>query len=233
MWSNTQPIDTKLSLSDGASWAFGPEQALPQAANDLSSLSLPPGLPPGATAIIHKPGRSATSSGKTRACEWVLRFQPVSAQFIEPLMGWCGGDDPLRHVELRFPSREAAVGFAARHGIPYEVSEPPPEQHARARCPDDTVGLWRQWMLECLGTFEAGAEWWGNAGPDQAVIATLDRWEQNARSLDAAERAADTDGGASRPDKAWTTQEASSAPMIQPVPANADVRREPAGVSVA
>jgi hypothetical protein len=39
-------------------------------------------------------------------------------------MGWCGGDDPMRHVELHLPNREAAIGYAIRHGIPYEVSEP-------------------------------------------------------------------------------------------------------------
>jgi hypothetical protein len=43
--------------------------------------------------------------------------------FIEPLMGWTGGDDTLTQVELTFPTREAAVAYAQRQGLAYIVEE--------------------------------------------------------------------------------------------------------------
>jgi len=229
MWRNTEQIHTSIHSSDVGAWEHGqvPPQALSQqAANDSASLPLSsPSLSPATRAVIHKRGTSTTSSGRARSCEWVLSFQPVSGQFIEPLMGWCGGDDPLRHLELRFPTREAAVRYAQRHGIVYEVCEPSPERHAHARCPDDTASLWKQWMLECLGTFEAGAQWCGNDGSDERLIATLERLEQNARATEAVEPVpAHQDRiGAPAPDAA----------LRPPVPANANVPQvsEEAGVA--
>ncbi|HYG85673.1 MAG TPA: NADH dehydrogenase ubiquinone Fe-S protein 4 [Azospirillum sp.] len=240
MWRITEQIDTSIHSSNGVTWGWGlgpepiPLQAQPQVANDIGSSSLsPPSFPPDTRAIIHKPGRSTTSSGKTRACEWMLSFQPCSAQFIEPLMGWCGGDDPLRHVELRFPTREAAVSYAERHGIAYEVSEPAPERHADVACPDERTGLWTQWMLDCLRAFEAGAQWWDNAGPDRRLIATLDRWEQNAGCVEAAERTTVLQGGASRLEETRSTPPAPNGPMMHPAAANADIPQDPEEVSVA
>jgi len=156
MWRTPEPIDTTLhalvDASAGATWGFAPP-----AANDLRPLTLSPGCRPGTTALIRRAGLGPASAGKARACEWVLGFQPVSAQFVEPLMGWCGGDDPLRHVELRFPTRDAAVRYAERQGLAYEVNDPPAGRRAVARCPDQPAGLWTQWMLECLGVTDVGA----------------------------------------------------------------------------
>jgi hypothetical protein len=39
-------------------------------------------------------------------------------------MGWIGGADPLSHVRLRFPNREAAIAYARRQGLAFEVREP-------------------------------------------------------------------------------------------------------------
>src|SRR4051794_39243494 len=139
--TETQQVDTKLDVFSSVAWEIAPSLAVrgaqPQPANDCADKSSwavqSTVLPAGAMAVIHKPGRSVISSGKARAREWVLSFQARSAQFIEPLMGWCGGDDPLRHVELRFPSRQTAIEFAQRHGITYEVSDPPGERHAAVK----------------------------------------------------------------------------------------------------
>ncbi len=107
---------------------------LPQSANDhaaprmpargcfLSPMPCP--FPSNTHAIIPCPAPSAMSSGRAHTRQWVLEFAPRSAQFIEPLMGWTGGADPLRQVQLRFPSREATIAYAQRHGLPYEVQEP-------------------------------------------------------------------------------------------------------------
>ena len=40
---------------------------------------------------------------------WLLEFEPHSAPFIEPPMGWTGSTDPMAHMTLSFASREAAV----------------------------------------------------------------------------------------------------------------------------
>lgn len=73
--------------------------------------------------IIFKPAKSAMTSGRARARHWLLEFEPLSAPFIEPLMGWTGSTDPLGHMQLAFGSREAAIAYADRHGLAYEVRE--------------------------------------------------------------------------------------------------------------
>ena len=80
-------------------------------------------FPSDAVARIYRPARSAMTSGKARTKKWVLRFDRRTAPFIEPLMGWTGGDDTLSQVELTFPTREAAVAYAQRQGLAYVVEE--------------------------------------------------------------------------------------------------------------
>ncbi len=83
--------------------------------------------PEGTQARIFRRERSVTTSGKARTKQWVLRFEHRTPPFIEPLMGWTGGDDPLANeVELTFRSREEAVGYAERHGLAYRVRNDAP-----------------------------------------------------------------------------------------------------------
>jgi hypothetical protein len=81
-------------------------------------------LPDDAHAIIERPYRSATQSGRAGERGWRLRFLSRRSAPADPLTGWSGGLDPLAHVELRFPTREAAIRYAERQGISYEVREP-------------------------------------------------------------------------------------------------------------
>lgn len=81
-------------------------------------------LPP---ARIHRPGRSVTSSAPART-GWVLEFERSSAPYIEPLMGWTGGDDPFAQIRLNFPDLQSAIAFAERHGWPYRVEVPPAQR---------------------------------------------------------------------------------------------------------
>jgi hypothetical protein len=83
-----------------------------------------PAFPADARAVIHCPAPSVMSSGRWRVGEWVLEFERRSPLFIEPLMGWTGSADTLSQVRLRFPSREAAIAYAHRQGLRYEVREP-------------------------------------------------------------------------------------------------------------
>ncbi|GIX14707.1 MAG: hypothetical protein KatS3mg118_2666 [Paracoccaceae bacterium] len=77
------------------------------------------------TAIIHRPARSATSSGP-RPDHWVLEFEPARPARIEPLMGWTAGDDPFRGIRLVFPDRDSAVEFAERQDWRYVVLDDRP-----------------------------------------------------------------------------------------------------------
>ena len=72
-------------------------------------------------AVIYKPAKSAMTSGRRGTNRWLLEFDPQSAPFIEPLMGWTGSTDPMAHMQLSFPTREAAVAYARRAGLDYEV----------------------------------------------------------------------------------------------------------------
>lgn len=99
------------------------------AANDNQRLA--PGvrpdsaLPPDARAVIEPVERSATQSPPVRTGKWRLRFIARSPYHVDPLTGWTGGSDPLRHVEISFPSREAAIAYARRQGLDFAVREPP------------------------------------------------------------------------------------------------------------
>jgi hypothetical protein len=78
-------------------------------------------FPEDAVARIYKPSRSVMTSGKARTKGWRLTFERRTAPFIEPLMGWTGGDDTLAQVELSFPTRESAVRYAERQGLRYTL----------------------------------------------------------------------------------------------------------------
>lgn len=81
-------------------------------------------FPEDAVARIYKPSRSVMSSGKARTKGWRLAFERRTAPFIEPLMGYTGGDDTLTQVELSFPSLETAINYAERQGLTYVVQAP-------------------------------------------------------------------------------------------------------------
>jgi ETC complex I subunit conserved region len=80
-------------------------------------------------AKIYQPARSAMQSGQARTRHWILEFVPADARWIDPLMGWTGSDDMNSQVCLRFESREEAVAYAERHGIPFETFEPKKRRH--------------------------------------------------------------------------------------------------------
>ena len=76
------------------------------------------------TARIFKPTRNAMQSGNKRSEDWVLTFERSTPRQIEPLMGWTSSDDALSQVTLRFETKEEAIAYAEKAGIPYIVSEP-------------------------------------------------------------------------------------------------------------
>ena len=76
------------------------------------------------TARIYRPAKTAMQSGMGNAQQWLLEFVPAAARSLDSLMGWTGSPDTDQQVRIPFPSREAAVAFAERNKLAYEVSEP-------------------------------------------------------------------------------------------------------------
>jgi hypothetical protein len=75
------------------------------------------------TARIYKPAKTAMQSGHARTREWVLDYEPEEPRVVESLMGWTTSGDMKSQLKLRFATKEEAVAYAERHGIPYEVHE--------------------------------------------------------------------------------------------------------------
>ncbi len=76
-------------------------------------------------ARIFRPAKTAMQSGRANTRGWILAFEPSSARFPDPLMGWTQSTDMDGQVRLTFDSREAAVDYAQRRGIPFEVLPDP------------------------------------------------------------------------------------------------------------
>jgi hypothetical protein len=79
-------------------------------------------------ARIHCPPRNAMQSGRANTREWVLEYAPSAPLRLDPLTGWPGSGDTLNQVQLRFPTREAAVAYAEARGLRYEVEPMRPEK---------------------------------------------------------------------------------------------------------
>ena len=72
-------------------------------------------------ARIYIPAKTAMQSGTANSREWVLEFEPSSARVSDPLMGWTVSTDMNGQVRMMFDTREEAVAYAQRHGIPFEA----------------------------------------------------------------------------------------------------------------
>src|ERR1700728_4606850 len=70
------------------------------------------------TARIYKPARTAMQSGNAKTKEWVLDYEPEQPRSVEPLMGWTSSGDMKQEVHLSFDTKEEAIAFCERHGIP-------------------------------------------------------------------------------------------------------------------
>ncbi|WP_118135258.1 ETC complex I subunit [Oceanicella sp. SM1341] len=79
-------------------------------------------------ARIYKPARNAMQSGMAKTRDWVLEFAPEDPKRVDPLMGWQGSGDMRSQVRMSFESKEAAIDYAERNGIPFQVQEPKPRK---------------------------------------------------------------------------------------------------------
>jgi ETC complex I subunit conserved region len=97
-------------------------------------------------ARIYQPAKTAMQSGEARTKDWVLEFEPQSAETRDPLMGWTSSSDTLAQVHLAFDTKDEAIAYATRNGIAYTVSEPKPRRAIRKAYADNfkfgRIGSW-------------------------------------------------------------------------------------------
>ena len=77
-------------------------------------------------ARIYRPAKTAMQSGKAKAKDWRLDFEPESARLPDPLIGWAQSKDMKGEVSLSFETREEAIAYAQTHGIAFRLLEPKP-----------------------------------------------------------------------------------------------------------
>ena len=72
---------------------------------------------------IYKPARNAMQSGKAKYDNWVLEFVAAAPRTVDPLMGWTSSGDTRSQVKLTFDTKEEAIAYCEKHGIPYQVAD--------------------------------------------------------------------------------------------------------------
>ena len=75
------------------------------------------------TARIFKQPKNAMQSGRAMTREWQLDYEPEQPRSVEPLMGWTSSGDMRQQVRLSFDTKEEAVAYCERAGIPYQIAE--------------------------------------------------------------------------------------------------------------
>ncbi|SJZ50176.1 ETC complex I subunit [Consotaella salsifontis] len=88
-------------------------------------------------ARIYRPARTAMQSGKARTRDWVLLYEPEVPKAVEPLMGYTSSSDMKAQIRMSFDTKEEAVEYAERNGIPYKVEEPQQPKRARVSYSDN------------------------------------------------------------------------------------------------
>lgn len=98
------------------------------------------------TARIFRPAKTAMQSGVARTKEWVLEHEASAARQIDPLMGWTSSTDTRTQVRLEFDTKDDAIAYAERNGIPYRLDEPKPRGLVRKSYADNfKFGRLRPW----------------------------------------------------------------------------------------
>jgi len=75
-------------------------------------------------ARIYRPAKTAMQSGRAKIGQWVLEYPRASRVGPDRLMGWQSSSDTGRQVRLRFADVEAAIAYAEKHNIPFELARP-------------------------------------------------------------------------------------------------------------
>ncbi len=62
-------------------------------------------------------------SGLAKKDKWLLEFY-TDNQNLNPLMGWVTSTDTLSEVKLEFTSKDAAINYAKKNNIVYDLILP-------------------------------------------------------------------------------------------------------------
>jgi len=73
---------------------------------------------------IYQPAKNAMQSGRAKTNTWILEFSPLCAEKVDDLMGWTGGGDTRKQLQMKFDSKDKAIAFANKKGLSFEVKEP-------------------------------------------------------------------------------------------------------------
>ncbi|MEM6627065.1 MAG: ETC complex I subunit [Pseudomonadota bacterium] len=97
-------------------------------------------------AKIYRPTKTAMQSGKAKMDTWVLELEADAARRIDPLMGWTSSGNTASQVRLSFETREAAIAYAKRQGMPFQVREPrEPKRIIKSYSDNFSAGRKRPW----------------------------------------------------------------------------------------
>ena len=92
-------------------------------------------------ARIYQRAKSSMQSGRARASEWILEFEPAEAKQPATLTGWAGSGDTEDQVQLRFDTLDAARAYASAHGFETRVIPAnPPELKLKTYADNFSVG---------------------------------------------------------------------------------------------
>lgn len=98
------------------------------------------------TARIYKPAKTAMQSGLARTKDWVLEHEQEAPREVDPLMGWTSGTDTRQQLRLTFETKEEAIAYAGRNGLPYVVEEAQGRKPVRKAYADNfkfgRIGAW-------------------------------------------------------------------------------------------
>lgn len=97
-------------------------------------------------AKIYRPARNAMQSGQAKSQEWLLEFESETPRTVDPLMGWISNADTNPQLRMYFDTREEAIEFAKREGIPFQVTETrEPKRVIKAYADNFAAGRRRPW----------------------------------------------------------------------------------------
>ncbi len=89
------------------------------------------------TARIFRPAKTAMQSGTARTKAWILEFEPEAPREVEPLMGWTSSRDMRSQVRLSFPTKDDAIAYAKRNGLPFRIIDPRERRRRRKAYADN------------------------------------------------------------------------------------------------
>jgi len=75
-------------------------------------------------ARIFRQAKNAMQSGRANTHDWILEYGQSEQRQVDPIMGWPGSADTQSQLRLVFPTEDAAVGYATRNAIPFDLELP-------------------------------------------------------------------------------------------------------------